>query len=238
MANYVRESFIWRWRSASCPPRPLPEDFHALCLRFSLSKAEGTTADFELPEIVQVTFYAMLLNEAVELGVTHDFTVESMKSSLVGLRWSTFDVWMGCVNHVLRAARLQRPADEVEVQPRAPSKHYLFLYIMPSSYLSSGDVPEGFAGPQVEALHPQFPSLLAFIDGQVVANIPRRNKCREPKRIPYTVPRFEQGIPSWSNYEYSSTPSILSLEVEVRRMAKTKSTPCIRSPDEPLAKGT
>ncbi|KAJ8445039.1 hypothetical protein Cgig2_022559 [Carnegiea gigantea] len=53
MANYVRKFFIWRWRSASCPPRPLPEDFHALCPRFSLSEAEGAAADFELPEIVR-----------------------------------------------------------------------------------------------------------------------------------------------------------------------------------------
>ncbi|KAJ8419437.1 hypothetical protein Cgig2_027357 [Carnegiea gigantea] len=61
------QSFIWRWRSASHPPRPLLEDFHVLCPCFSLSEVEGTVADFELPEIVQAIFYAMLLNEAVEL---------------------------------------------------------------------------------------------------------------------------------------------------------------------------
>ncbi|KAJ8421605.1 hypothetical protein Cgig2_025734 [Carnegiea gigantea] len=100
MANYVRGSFIWSWRNTSHPPRPLPEDFHALCPRFSLSEAEGAAADFELPEIVQATFYTIMLNKAVELGVAHDLTAESMKSSLVGLRWSTFEVWMGCVDHV------------------------------------------------------------------------------------------------------------------------------------------
>ncbi|KAJ8426225.1 hypothetical protein Cgig2_003850 [Carnegiea gigantea] len=103
-ADYVRGSFIWRWRSASCPPRLLPEDFHVLCPRFSLFEAEGTSPDFELPKIVQVIFYAMLLNEVVELGVAHDFTVESMKSSLIGLRWSTFEIWMDCVDHALRGA--------------------------------------------------------------------------------------------------------------------------------------
>ena len=46
------------------PPRPLPEDFHALCPRFSLLEAEGAAADFELPEMVQATFYVMLLNDA------------------------------------------------------------------------------------------------------------------------------------------------------------------------------
>ncbi|KAJ8449165.1 hypothetical protein Cgig2_027167 [Carnegiea gigantea] len=40
MTNYVRKSFIWRWRSASRLLRLLPKDFHALCPRFLLSKAE------------------------------------------------------------------------------------------------------------------------------------------------------------------------------------------------------
>ncbi|KAJ8427425.1 hypothetical protein Cgig2_019037 [Carnegiea gigantea] len=113
--QYVRDSFIRCWRNTSRPPRPSPEDFHALCPRFSLSEAEGAAVDFELLEIVQMTFYDMLLIEAVELGVAHNFTAESMKSSLVGLRWSTFEVWMGCLDQVLRAAQLQRPIDEVEV---------------------------------------------------------------------------------------------------------------------------
>jgi len=57
----------------------------------------------------------MLLNKAVELGVAHDFTFESIKSSLIGLRWSTFEVWMDCVDHALRGAH-HRPADEVDLR--------------------------------------------------------------------------------------------------------------------------
>ncbi|KAJ8445654.1 hypothetical protein Cgig2_009055 [Carnegiea gigantea] len=122
----------------------------------------------------------MLLNKMLELSVVHKYTAERMKSSLVGLRWSTFEV----------------------------------------------------------------------VDG-----IPRKNKYRDPKKIPYVVPLFAPGTPSWSSCEYSSSPSILSPEVEVtypweitiasyvpdfqvRRMAKTKSTPRIQSPDELLAEGT
>ncbi|KAJ8448736.1 hypothetical protein Cgig2_011357 [Carnegiea gigantea] len=82
---------------------PFPEDFHVLCPRFSLVEAEGTAAEFEIPEIVQATFYAMLLSEAVELGVAHEYTAENMKSSLVGLRWSTFEVWMDCMDCPLKA---------------------------------------------------------------------------------------------------------------------------------------
>ncbi|KAJ8441262.1 hypothetical protein Cgig2_013677 [Carnegiea gigantea] len=81
----------WPITRSSRPPHPLPEDFHALCPRFSLSKAEGAATDFELREIVQATLYTILLNEAVELGVVHDFSAEGLKSALVGLRWLTFE---------------------------------------------------------------------------------------------------------------------------------------------------
>ena len=113
-ANYVRETFIWCWRSALRPPRPLLEDFHVLCPCFLLAEAETAAAEFELPEIVQAIFYAMLLNESIKLGVAHEYTAERMKSSLVGLRWSTFEVWMDCMDCPLRAAQLYRLADEVE----------------------------------------------------------------------------------------------------------------------------
>ncbi|KAJ8424430.1 hypothetical protein Cgig2_010659 [Carnegiea gigantea] len=116
MANYMRETFICHWRSALRPPRPLPEDFHALCPRFSLAEAEGAAAEFELPEIVQATFYTMLLNEAFELGVAHEYMAESMKSPLVGLRWSTFEVCLDCMDYVIRGAQLYRPANELEVE--------------------------------------------------------------------------------------------------------------------------
>ncbi|KAJ8438390.1 hypothetical protein Cgig2_006308 [Carnegiea gigantea] len=77
MTDYVREYFIWRWRRATSPPRPLPEDYHVLYPHFSLPEAEGAAADFELPEMVQTTFYATLLNEAVELDVMHGFIPEA-----------------------------------------------------------------------------------------------------------------------------------------------------------------
>ncbi|KAJ8429572.1 hypothetical protein Cgig2_023778 [Carnegiea gigantea] len=93
MADHVRESFVWHWRRASRPPRSLPED----CPRFSLPEAEGAATDFELPEMVQATFYVMLLNEAVELGVVLGFMAEGLKSALAAeyvrdhFRWSLRD---------------------------------------------------------------------------------------------------------------------------------------------------
>ncbi|KAJ8421365.1 hypothetical protein Cgig2_023575 [Carnegiea gigantea] len=49
----------------------------------------------------------MLLNKAVELGVVRGFMAKGLKSSLEGLRWSSFVVWISCVDHELRKAQLQ-----------------------------------------------------------------------------------------------------------------------------------
>ncbi|KAJ8427295.1 hypothetical protein Cgig2_002207 [Carnegiea gigantea] len=116
MANHVRETFIWCWRRASGSPRPLPEDFNVLCPCFSLAEAEAAAAEFELPEIVQATFYAMLLNEMFELVVAHEYRAKRMKSSLVALRWSTFGVWMHIMDEVIWGAQLYCPSDELDVQ--------------------------------------------------------------------------------------------------------------------------
>ena len=92
--------------SASSPFRRLPR----LCPRFSLLEAEGATLDFELPRIVQAIFYAMLLNDVIELGVVHGFIANDLKSILIGLRWTFFEAWMSCTSHELMEAQLrQRP---------------------------------------------------------------------------------------------------------------------------------
>ena len=90
MANFVRESFFWRLRRSTRLPRPLPEDYQDLCTHFSLPEAEGAALNFELPEMVQATFYAILLNDATELGVVRGFIADDLKSILVGLRWTFF----------------------------------------------------------------------------------------------------------------------------------------------------
>ena len=116
MANYVREAFTWRGRNASRLPCLLPEDFNLLCLCFSLAEVEAAAAESGMPETVQAMFYAMLLNEMLELGVTHEYAAENMRSLLVGLRWSDFEVWMRIMDLVIRGAQLHRQPDEVEVR--------------------------------------------------------------------------------------------------------------------------
>ncbi|KAJ8434187.1 hypothetical protein Cgig2_004658 [Carnegiea gigantea] len=119
-----------------------------------------------------------------------------------------------------------------------------FELLVAMRYAHSSHIPKMFFG------------LLTLIDGRLVAYIPLKNQFREPKKIPYVVPIFGPNTPSWSSYEYSSTPSILSIQEEVsypweidiatpsltdvqeQSTAKTKTTAKLRSLDELLAKET
>ena len=91
MALYLRETLGWHRRDAVQPPRPLPENFPGLCPDFSLLEAEQAAAELGLPELVQATFYAMLLNDAIEFSAAHEFTGDEMKSVLMDLKWSSFE---------------------------------------------------------------------------------------------------------------------------------------------------
>ncbi|KAJ8450717.1 LOW QUALITY PROTEIN: hypothetical protein Cgig2_021189 [Carnegiea gigantea] len=114
MANYVREVFTWRRRSTSRPPRPLPGDFKVLCPHFSLAEAEAAVVESGLPEIA--TFYAMLLNDMLELGAVHEYTAKKMRSVLVDLGWSAFEAWMRIMDPVIQGAQLYHQPDEVEIR--------------------------------------------------------------------------------------------------------------------------
>lgn len=69
MAWYVLPNFEWDRRGVSFPPLPLPDDHQALCPDFKLAEAEEATRYFRLPELPQVIFYVMLLNEVARLGM-------------------------------------------------------------------------------------------------------------------------------------------------------------------------
>jgi len=67
-------------------PVALPDDFQALCLSYGFAVADEATRRFELPELPEVIFYAMLLNEAERLGVLYGRTIHVMESALLELR--------------------------------------------------------------------------------------------------------------------------------------------------------
>ncbi|KAJ8441393.1 hypothetical protein Cgig2_009101 [Carnegiea gigantea] len=65
MADHVGETFKWHLRRASHPPRSLSEDYQDLCPSFALPNVEEAARNFNIPEMVYATFYAMLVNDAV-----------------------------------------------------------------------------------------------------------------------------------------------------------------------------
>ncbi|KAJ8425915.1 hypothetical protein Cgig2_033856 [Carnegiea gigantea] len=75
---------------------------------FSFTEAEGAALDFGLPEMVQATFFAMLLKNAMELGIVSGFITDDLKSTLVGLRWTYFEDWMSRTSYELREAKLRQ----------------------------------------------------------------------------------------------------------------------------------
>ena len=106
MVDFMRESFIWRWRRATRSLRPLTDNYQDLCPRFLLPKAERAALNFELPKMVQEKFYAMLLNDAIELGIVCHFLADDLKSTLVGLKWTCCEDWLNCTSRNLREAQL------------------------------------------------------------------------------------------------------------------------------------
>ncbi|KAJ8434141.1 hypothetical protein Cgig2_000861 [Carnegiea gigantea] len=76
----------WHLRRASRPPHLFPEDYRELYPSFTLPDEEEAAHDFNIREIVQATFYAMLLNDAVELGIVNRFMATDLKATLEGLR--------------------------------------------------------------------------------------------------------------------------------------------------------
>jgi len=66
MADHVRETFRWHSRVASRPSWPLLKNYQDLYPGFTLSDAEEATRDFNIPEMVQITFYAMVVNDALD----------------------------------------------------------------------------------------------------------------------------------------------------------------------------
>ncbi|KAJ8438645.1 hypothetical protein Cgig2_016391 [Carnegiea gigantea] len=69
MALYVLKNFEWYRKEVAFPPLLLPSDYEDLYPDFDLAVAEEIARDFDVPEIPQVVFLAMLLNNTVKLGI-------------------------------------------------------------------------------------------------------------------------------------------------------------------------
>ncbi|KAJ8424762.1 LOW QUALITY PROTEIN: hypothetical protein Cgig2_032279 [Carnegiea gigantea] len=72
-----------------------------LCLSFTLPDTEEATCDFNIPEIIQATFYVMLLNDAWDIA-------RGLKLTLEGLRWTTLESWLSINKRALLEVHLRQ----------------------------------------------------------------------------------------------------------------------------------
>ncbi|KAJ8446296.1 hypothetical protein Cgig2_005827 [Carnegiea gigantea] len=100
------ETFKWHLRMASLPARPLSEDYQGLCLSFTLPDAEEVARDFNILQIVQAIFYAMVVKDAVKLSVVNRDVAGDLRLTLKGLRWTSFESWLSVNKYALLEAQL------------------------------------------------------------------------------------------------------------------------------------
>jgi len=71
-AEHVRDHFHWSLQDPSASgPQPLPTDYHGLCTRFDLEVVRRYAYDSNLPEMVPAILYAIVIDDAVELGLSY-----------------------------------------------------------------------------------------------------------------------------------------------------------------------
>ncbi|KAJ8442958.1 hypothetical protein Cgig2_019531 [Carnegiea gigantea] len=80
---------------AECVVHHFKWDRHrALSPSYELAVVEEAAEYFELSELPEVIFYAMLLNEAKRLGVLHGQALRTLESAFTELHWRTFESWV------------------------------------------------------------------------------------------------------------------------------------------------
>jgi len=94
-----------------CPNQSLQENYQDLYLTFTFSDAVEATHNFNMPKMIQATFYAMVVNNALELGVMSRDMAEALKSALEGLWWFLFESWLRINKHDLLGAQFRTQAD-------------------------------------------------------------------------------------------------------------------------------
>ncbi|KAJ8436130.1 hypothetical protein Cgig2_001157 [Carnegiea gigantea] len=121
MALYVLGSFEWHRREVVFSLRHLPYDYEELCPSFDLVMAEEYAQDYEAPELPQVVFMVMLLNDAVKLAVLRGWMIVVMESALKELRWNAFQAWTGRNRGRIMEARRQEASSDSDKEESSGS---------------------------------------------------------------------------------------------------------------------
>ena len=106
-AKYVRDNLHWSLReSSNLRPKLLPLNFHGLCAEFELIVVIQFAHTTHIPQIVQDIFYAMVINEVVELGLSSRDAIGRIMLDLQELRWDIIETWLQDIDKRLRDAQV------------------------------------------------------------------------------------------------------------------------------------
>ena len=86
----------------------LPWNFSAFCLEFDHILAMQFAHATHIPEMVQAIFYAMVINDAVELRLMSREIRGSLMLDLQELRWDTIEAWLLSIKERLKEAQVPR----------------------------------------------------------------------------------------------------------------------------------
>ncbi|KAJ8451339.1 hypothetical protein Cgig2_014111 [Carnegiea gigantea] len=96
-------NFQWPLRETSAQrPKPPPEDHLILCPSFGLSMATQYAQDSNTPEMVQAIFYAMVISEVAERGITCRISGKCLMWALQQLHWGPFKFWFKNVRRMTK----------------------------------------------------------------------------------------------------------------------------------------
>jgi len=83
----------------------LPDNYYDLCPYFDRDMAEEFARDFCILKMTQAIFYAMVVKNALKLGVVSRELAEHLKSSHKGLQWSMCEACLQLDKHALWLAQ-------------------------------------------------------------------------------------------------------------------------------------
>ncbi|KAJ8419706.1 hypothetical protein Cgig2_012093 [Carnegiea gigantea] len=108
----VRDTFCWPLRESSALwPNPLLEDYHGLYPGFNLGVATQHAHNSNIPEMVQAIFYAMVLNDVVDLGLVSRLSMDCIIWVLQKLDWAPIESSLGDIDYRLRRAQASQLAN-------------------------------------------------------------------------------------------------------------------------------
>ncbi|KAJ8433058.1 LOW QUALITY PROTEIN: hypothetical protein Cgig2_020625 [Carnegiea gigantea] len=111
-AEYIQDHFRWSLRDPTDPgPRSLSSDYHSLCPRFDLKVARRYAHGSHIPEMVQVIFYAMVIDDAAELGLFHRLTMDVVMWAMRKLDWGPMETWLRDKDQRLLRAQASHPTN-------------------------------------------------------------------------------------------------------------------------------